>query len=267
MNRRQLHGPANHFLHLWLPPEANNSPSLSRGTFGTECSNGSKPDVPPIGSANSSTPECSNRRNLSISSKIAVLRCLSVRIIEGSPSISTAEEYTSATAKNLVPAKAGTSVLAGSAGATAPAISARVAPQPRLWSTPQHHIISLFFQVQFGTEGRPNPRPIPFESPHDSSIQFLEKIPPPKEASPGFSPPHSLSWEGTAEFLQPAASPSYFSEIRMTREPPTKSLPSLQLERSAPFGSHLPPPLQCGPIPAVATEADIYLNVQLPHRG
>ena len=37
-----------------------NSPTLSRGTFGTECSNGPKTDVPPIRSADRSTPECSN---------------------------------------------------------------------------------------------------------------------------------------------------------------------------------------------------------------
>ena len=49
------------------------------------------------------------------------LRCLSVRIIEQTPSISMAEECTSATAKNLVPAR--------SAGAAALAISANQALQ------------------------------------------------------------------------------------------------------------------------------------------
>ena len=55
-------------------------------------------------------------------------RCLLVRMTKGAPSSSTAEEYTSTTAENFIPTTAGTSVMARSAGATAPAKSASDRP-------------------------------------------------------------------------------------------------------------------------------------------
>ena len=171
-------------------------------------------------------------------SKITALRCLLVRMTEGSPSSSTAEECTSATADNFIPAMAGT-VISGKVdrGNSLVMLAKAAAPASAAVDTAaSHHITILPGHVQ---DGRKSPPPF------DSLVQSREKTPqpPPKEASLQYSPfrpsGHLFVFAETAYSLQQAASPLCLRAPdtwgTTGREPP--SIPSIETRK--PLASHL----------------------------